>query len=173
MKDIYVKFSGTDVKGDSTDSKHKDWIEVSAFSHKVDQPKSSSASSTGGLTAERTNHGEMLLTKEIDSSTPKLLMASSAGTVFKTVDIEFFRARGGQDKTGTGNSRDQYYTIKLENVVVSSVGQIIGEAEMPQEVFGLKYSKISWEYKKSTVEGAAPVTTAKGGWNLKENVIFS
>ena len=81
MKDIYVKFEGaTELQGDSTDTKHVNEIEVSSFSHKITQPKSASASTSGGHTAERTEHGEMVFTKEVDKASSKLLRACSAGT---------------------------------------------------------------------------------------------
>ena len=78
MKDIYVKFEGaSELNGDSTDTKHKDEIEVNSVTHSVFQPKSSSASSAGGHTAERTEHGEMVFNKDIDKASTKLWQACS------------------------------------------------------------------------------------------------
>ena len=44
MKDIYVEFKGSDIKGDSRDAKHKDTVEVYSWSHTMRQPKSATAS---------------------------------------------------------------------------------------------------------------------------------
>ncbi|WP_284618489.1 Hcp family type VI secretion system effector [Aquabacterium humicola] len=169
MKDIYVKFEGSELNGDSTDEKHKDWIEVSTFSHTVFQPKSSTASTAGGHTAERTEHGEMLFTKDIDKATSKLLRACSAGTLYPKVEIVFHRAFGGKTSTQTSQSRVDYYRILLEDVVVSSVTTNIGAGELPSETFGLKYGQIIWEYKHQNTKGDAPVSTGKAGWNLRTN----
>jgi type VI secretion system secreted protein Hcp len=171
MKDIYVKFEGaSELEGDSTDAANAKSIEVSSFKHFVRQPKSSSASSAGGHTAERTEHGEMLFTKDIDKATSKLFRASSAGTVYPKAIITFYRAFGGKGTTAVSQSRINYYTITLENVVVSSVTTEIGEGELPAEIFGLKYSKISWEYKTAPIDGAGSVSTGKVGWDLQKNV---
>jgi type VI secretion system secreted protein Hcp len=170
MKDIYVNFVGaSELQGDSTDTKHANQIEVSSFSHFVRQPKSSSASSAGGLTAERTEHGEMLFTKDIDKSSSKLLRASSAGTVYPKVEITFYRAYGGKSSTSTSQTRVDYYKVVLEDVVVSSVNQNIGEGELPTETFGLKYGKITWEYKQHKTDGSS-ASTGVAGWDLRKNV---
>jgi len=100
MKDIYVKFEGAaELQGDSTDTKHANEIEVTSFKHFVRQPKSSSASSAGAHTAERTEHGEMLFQKDIDRASSKLFRAASAGTVYPKVLITFYRAYGGKSAT--------------------------------------------------------------------------
>jgi type VI secretion system secreted protein Hcp len=171
MKDIYVKFeTASELQGDSTDGKHKNEIEVKAFKHKVFQPKSSSASTAGGHTAERTEHGEMLFTKDIDKATSKLLRAASAGTLYPNVTITFYRAFGGKNSTQTSQSRVDYYKILLEDVVVSSVETLITEGELPEEIFGLKYGKIVWEYKAQDTSGGNPVSTGKAGWDLRKNI---
>jgi type VI secretion system secreted protein Hcp len=171
MKDIYIKFEGAgELQGDSTDTKHKNEIEASSFSHTVFQPKSSSASSAGGHTAERTEHGEMLFTKDIDKATSKLLRAASAGTVYPKAIITFYRAFGGKSATSTSQSRTDYYKIILEDVVVSSVATSIGSGELPSETFGLKYGKIVWEYKAQSTQGEAAVSTGTAGWDLRKNI---
>jgi type VI secretion system secreted protein Hcp len=168
MKDIYVKFEG-EIQGDSTDTKHQNEIEVSSFSHAVVQPKSSSASSAGANTAERTDHREMLFTKDIDKATPKLLRACSAGTVYSKVTVTFYRAFGGKGTTATSQTRVDYYKIVLEDVVVSSVNTSIGEGELPTETFGLKYGKVSWEYKQHKMDGSS-ASTGIAGWDLRKNI---
>jgi type VI secretion system secreted protein Hcp len=169
MKDIYVKFDGTELQGDSTDTKHANEIEVSSFAHKIIQPKSSSASSAGGHTAERTEHGEMFFTKDIDKATSKLLRASSAGTIYPTVVVTFYRAYGGKSSTGTSQSRIDYFKITLSNVVVSSVNMAISDNELPAETFGLKYTKVVWEYKQHKMDGSS-ASTGPAGWDLSKNV---
>jgi type VI secretion system secreted protein Hcp len=170
MKDIYVKFDGaTELYGDSTDTTHANEIEVHGFSHLLQQPKSSSASSAGGHTAERTEHGEILLTKDIDRSTSKLNRACSAGTVYPTVYLTFYRAYGGTSSTATSQTRVDYYKITLEDVVVSSSEMTITDGELPSHVFGLKYGKITWEYKQSKTDGSS-TSTGVAGWDLRRNI---
>ena len=44
--DAFLKIDG--IPGESTDSKHKDWIEVLSYSTGITQPTSGSASTGGG-----------------------------------------------------------------------------------------------------------------------------
>lgn len=170
MKDIYVKFEGAaELQGDSTDTKHANEIEVSAFQHKVFQPKSSSASTAGAHTAERTEHGEMLFNKDIDKASSKLLRAASAGTIYPKVVVTFYRAYGGKNTTATSQTRINYYKIIMEDVVVSSVETTIADGELPTETFGLKYGKITWEYRQHKHDGS-DVSTGVAGWDLRKNV---
>jgi type VI secretion system secreted protein Hcp len=171
MKDIYVVFKGADIQGESTDSKHQaeKAIEVSSWRHEILQPKSSTASTAGGHSAERTEHGEMVLTKEIDKASAKLWQGCSAGTIYNDVIIYFYRALGGKNSTSTSVTRVNYLKIELKNVLISSIGANIASGnELPTETFGLKYSAVKWTYVKSTVEGAQE-TGATGMWNLKSN----
>lgn len=170
MKDIYLKFEGAaELQGDSTDSKHTNEIEISSFNHRLSQPKSSSASSAGGHTAERTEHGEILMVKEVDRATPKLNRACSAGTVYPKVCISFYRAYGGSNSTSISQTRVDYYKIILEDVVVSSANTAVEDGELPLQTFGLKYGKITWEYKQHKMDGSA-TSTGIAGWDLRRNI---
>ena len=175
MKDIYVIFKSGDIKGESRDAKHKadKAVEVSSFEHFIRQPKSSSASSAGGHTAERTEHGEMVFTKDIDSASTKLWQACSAGTVYKDIEVYFYRALGGSNTTQTGNKRVNYLKVALKNVVISSVTtNIASGSELPTETFGLRYSAVQWTYNEAPIDGStASNTHVQGMWNLKDNTV--
>ena len=74
-------------------------------------PKST-ASTSGGHTAERTEHGEMVFTKDLDVVSPLLYQHASGGTTFDEVTIDFLRA------DGEGN-RVKYLEIELKYVIIS------------------------------------------------------
>ena len=57
MKDIYVEFKGSDIKGDSRDAKHKDTVEVYSWSHTMRQPKSATASAAPAAAERRGGPG--------------------------------------------------------------------------------------------------------------------
>ena len=61
-----------DAPGECTDDKHKDWIEIQSYSHHIHQPASATASSAGGATAERVEHGTFDFVHLLDKSSPKL-----------------------------------------------------------------------------------------------------
>ena len=75
--DVYLQIDG--IKGESSDATHKDWIECQTVEWEVLQPKSATASSGGGHTAERCEHKELVLSKLADLSTPLLLQNCSSG----------------------------------------------------------------------------------------------
>lgn len=173
MKDIYVEFVGSDIKGDSRDSKHKDTVEVSAWQHAIRQPKSSTSSGSGGHTAERVEHDEMVFTKDIDGSSPKLYQACSSGVVVNDVAIYFYRAFGGKNSTGNPSStqnRHQYLKIELKNVIVGSVVPSVSDEGIPTETFSLKYSAVRWTYDELNIDGnKSGKVNIQGAWNLATN----
>lgn len=170
MKDIYVDFkSSKEIKGDSRDDKHKGTVEVYSWSHTMRQPKSATASSAGGHTAERVEHGEMIFTKDIDAASPKLYLACSAGTVITDVEIFFYRALGGSNATGTGQTRHEYLKIALKNAIVASVSPMVDSEGIPKETFSLKYSAVEWLYNELTNDGKLGKQKIQGAWNLAKN----
>lgn len=52
--DAYLQIDG--IKGESQDSVHQGWIEITAAQWGVLQPRSATASTAGGHTAERCEH---------------------------------------------------------------------------------------------------------------------
>jgi type VI secretion system secreted protein Hcp len=171
MKDIYVKFSNPTggqaaVIGESRDtggtSQHAaPWFEVNSWTHAIRQPKSATASTAGGHTSERCEHGEMIFTKDLDKTSPQLWLACSAGTTFKQIEIEFMRASGT-------TARIKYLRIKLINAIVSSVSPSVIEEGLPTETFGLKYAAVEWEYIKQNMDGTVG-TNQLAQWSLATN----
>lgn len=57
--DAYLQIDG--MKGESQDAEHLGWIECIDVNFGVDQPKSATASTAGGHTAERAEFDDILL----------------------------------------------------------------------------------------------------------------
>ena len=75
--DAFLKLTVFD--GESTDDKHKDWIEVLSYGLGIQQPTSATASSSGGATAERANFQDFTIVKALDKASPKLALACANG----------------------------------------------------------------------------------------------
>lgn len=159
--DVYLQIDG--IKGESSDSAHTGWIEVTSAQLGVTQPKSATSSTAGGHTAERCEHSSIALTKLADLSTPILMQTCSAGRTIPKARLEFMRA----DSQG---ERLKYYEIELENVIVSSIHQLVHEGDVLHDNFALKYSKIKWKYTQQKISGGAGGNTS-GGWDLSNNRI--
>ncbi|WP_213957033.1 type VI secretion system tube protein Hcp [Variovorax sp. dw_954] len=161
MKDIYVKFGSPAIKGESQDKDHKDWIEVNTWHHTIVQPRSATASTAGGHTAERCEHGEMIFTKDMDVVSPLLYQHASGGSTFDEVTIEFFRADGE-------GKRVKYLEIKLKYVLISSVSPSVVETGVPSESFSLKYAAVQWKYIQQKI-GGNQGGNSQGAWSLTKN----
>ncbi|NHZ43718.1 MULTISPECIES: Hcp family type VI secretion system effector [Massilia] len=157
--DVYLQLDG--IKGESTDSSHKDWIECQSVSWEVLQPKSATASTGGGHTAERTEHRDIVIAKLADLATPLLLQNCSSGKTLGKAKIEFLRADGQGD-------RIKYFEIDLDNVIISSVAPTVSQGDILTESLSLKYSKVKWKYTQQKIGGGAGGNTS-GGWDLATN----
>lgn len=162
MKDVYLKFEGgaTKIEGESRDDAHVKWLEATSWSHVIRQPRSATASTSGGHTAERCEHGDMVFTKDIDATSPSLWLACSQGDTYGKVTIDFMRA-SGKDKV-------KYLEIVLNHVIVASVEPSVREEGLPVERFSLKYASVKWTYTVQGIDGK------KGGsnpqmWSLAKN----
>ena len=159
--DTFIKIDG--IPGESTDDKHKDWIEIVSFDHRIEQPASSTASSVGGATAERVNHGTFNVVHQLDKATPKLLEACCTGKHIKDVTIELCRAGGDKVK---------YMEIKLEQVLISSVvenGSSSGDSGFPSEAVAFSYGKIKWTYTQQKRSDGSAGGNVSAGWDLTAN----
>ena len=161
MKDIYVKFGNPAIKGESADKDHKDWIEVTSWSHSIKQPRSATASTAGGHTAERCEHGEMVFTKDMDVVSPLLYQHASGGTTFDEVTIDFMRADGE-------GKRVKYLEVKLKNAILGAVDAKVATEGLPTDVFSLKYAAVQWKYTQQKI-GGNQGGNSQGAWSLTKN----
>jgi type VI secretion system secreted protein Hcp len=161
MKDAYMQFTGPGIQGESQDKDHANWVELSSWTHHIKQPKSPTASTAGGHTAERCEHGEMIFTKDIDVVSPSLYQACSSGTTFGEVTIDLMRADGD-------GKRVKYLEIKLKNAIVSSVTPAVNGEGLPTETFGLTYAAVQWRYTQQKI-GGGQGGTSQGAWSLTKN----
>jgi type VI secretion system secreted protein Hcp len=158
--DVYLQIDG--IKGESSDSKHQGWIECESVNWSLRQPKSATASTGGGHTAERAELSEVSFHKLCDLASPILAQTCAMGRTIPKARFEFFRADGQGE-------RIKYYEVELENVLVASVVQGVGGGLM-QESIGLKFSRVKWRYTMQKVSGGSGGNTA-GGWDLATNRI--
>jgi len=159
--DAYLQIDG--IKGESQDSTHQGWIELTSAQWGVLQPKSATASTGGGHTAERCEHRSIAVTKLADLSSPLLMQTCSAGKTIPKAKLEFMRA----DSDG---KPVKYYEVELENVLIGSINQAVHEGGILQDSVGLKFSKVKWKYTQQKIGGGAGGNTA-GGWDLATNRI--
>jgi type VI secretion system secreted protein Hcp len=159
--DVYLSIEG--IKGESSDDKHKDWIECTSVNWGIVQPKSATASTGGGHTAERAELADITFTKQSDLSSPILMQTCASGKTLARAKLEFMRA------DGHGQSI-KYFEIELENVLIGHIEPSIHPGDILSEHVGLKFSKVKWKYTQQKISGGSGGNTA-GGWDLATNKI--
>ncbi len=159
--DAFIKIDG--VPGESTDDKHKDWIEVLSYSWGISQPKSASASTAGGASAERADFQDFSIVKALDKASPKLALACAQGKHIKEVIFELCRAGGDKVK---------YMEYKLSNCIITSVrrgGAAQGGETLPLEEVSFDYGKIVWTYTQQKREDGSGGGQVSANWDLQTN----
>jgi type VI secretion system secreted protein Hcp len=159
--DAYLQIDG--IKGESQDSAHQGWIELTSAEWGVVQPRSATSSTAGGHTAERCEHRSIAVTKLADLSSPLLMQTCSAGRTIPKAKLEFMRA----DSDG---KPVKYYEVELENVLIGGIHQAVHQGGILQDSVSLKFSKVRWKYTQQKIAGGAGGNTA-GGWDLAINRI--
>lgn len=159
--DVYLQIDG--IKGESQDANHQGWIEITSAHWGVIQPRSATASTGGGHTAERCEHLTLSLSKLADLASPILMQTCSMGKTIPKAKIDFMRA----DSDG---KPVKYYEVELENVLIAGVEQQVSEGSILHDSIGFRFSKVKWKYTQQKIAGGTGGATV-GGWDLAANKV--
>jgi len=152
-----------DIPGESTDDKHKDWIEILSFSMGVSQTASASASSGGGASSERADFQDFSIVKAVDKASPKLALACADGTHIGEVKMELCRAGGDKLK---------YMEYKFTDCIVTSWrpgGSAKGGETLPLEEVTFNFGKVEWTYTQQKRADGSGGGNVAAGWDLEAN----
>lgn len=133
----YMKLG--DIKGEATDTDHKEWILLDSMSSPMFRSVPSGAKDQQRTKGE-TTLGDIAVSRQLDKSSTKLQEACANGTFFKEVEIHFC--------TTVKNKQEPYLTYKLSDVIVSSYsfhGNSSG-SPLPSEQVTMGYTKAEWTY---------------------------
>ena len=138
--DVFLKLG--DIKGESLDDKHKDEIDVLAYSWGVSNATSMATGGGGGQ--GKASFHDLTITHHVDKASPNLLKMCATGEHIKEATLT-------QRKQGKG--QQEYLLIKLTDVMVSSV-QAGGTGDQVTENFSLAFAKVDLEYKPQKSDGS-------------------
>jgi type VI secretion system secreted protein Hcp len=132
------------IKGESSDSKHKDEIEIESFSWGATQQGSFSASGGGG--AGKVSFQDIHFTTRVNKSSPLLLKACATGQHIKKAVLTVRKA---------GEEQQEYYKITFEDLLISSYqsGGSEGSNALPVDQFSLNFAKIEYAYAPQKADG--------------------
>jgi type VI secretion system secreted protein Hcp len=159
--DIYLQIDG--IKGESMYDAHKSWIECTGVNWGIHQPRSATASTGGGHTAERAELDEVSFHKIADLASPILMQTCAMGKTIPKAKFEFMRADGDGKPV-------KYFEIELENVLIGGISPGIEAGSLLSEHVSLKFSKVKWKYTQQKIAGGVGGSTL-GGWDLAANKV--
>jgi len=140
--DYFLKIAG--VEGEATDEKHKGEIEIHSFSWGEVQP--GTAGHGGGAGAAKVQKQDFAFMKQMDKSSPKLMIACATGEHFKNAVLTVRKAGGDQQ---------DYLKINMEELIVSSYTTNGGAGEpIPAESVTLNFVKLEMSYKEQKPDGS-------------------
>ena len=130
------------IKGEATDQKHKDEIDILSFSWGVSQ--SGGMSYGGGGGAGKAAFQDLSFMHRYDKASPRLAQACAIGEHIKSATLVARKA---------GKEQQEYLIIKLSDLLVTGVQPSAGGGDIPMESVTLNYTKVELEYKPQKADG--------------------
>ena len=164
--DYFLKI--TDIKGESTDSKHPDEIVVESFSWGLSQ--SGTALAGAGGSTGKSSFQDFSFVAPVSLASPKLFLACASGQHIKEATLTVRKA---------GKTQQEFLIIKMSDLVVSGYETNVQTSETPDGVpteqiadqISLNFAKLDVEYKRVKEDGSldAPL---RAGWNIDKGSAF-
>jgi type VI secretion system secreted protein Hcp len=153
------------IPGESTDEKHKDWIELLSVEWGVRQARTGTGSSGGAQNTGRADFENLKIVHAMDAASPKFFQACATGEHIADATIDFCRAVG---------DKQLFMQVKLYDLVIASVkmraDQRSTEVEnLPEEEVEINFSKKEIVYTKTDNKTGKPVGDVKGSWDRSLN----
>jgi type VI secretion system secreted protein Hcp len=154
--DMFLKLD--DIKGESSDDKHKGEIDVLAWSWGVAQTGASHGG--GGSGAGKAHVNDITVTKHVDRSSPLLFQLCCSGTPI---------AKGLLTCRKAGGKPLEYIKITMEQAIVTSVS-LGGDkgGDFVTETVTLNFATMNYEYVPQKADGSGDASVVKG-WNIAGN----
>jgi type VI secretion system secreted protein Hcp len=141
--DMFLQLDG--IKGESTDEKHKEWIEISSWGASWEQPLAQAKAATGP-SVEKCRHEPITVAKIMDKATPAILKHIWGGKIIKEGKIECFRA-------DSDSAPFLYLTITMQFIIIATYSISGAEGDMPGEEVGLSCGYVKYEYAELKHDG--------------------
>jgi type VI secretion system secreted protein Hcp len=155
--DIFLKLDG--IKGEAMDDKHKEQIDVLAWSWGMAQSGTTHMGSGSG--AGKVSVQDLSITKYVDKSSPTLALHSCNGKHI---------AKGQLIIRKAGEKPLEYVKLDMEDIIVThvSLGGTGSEDRLTENVT-LNFGKFKYTYTTQAKDGSAgPEVEAK--WDIQKNV---
>ncbi len=157
--DMFLKIEGPAIKGESRDDKHKEEIDVLAWSWGASN--SGNAQMGAGAGAGKVNVQDLSITKYIEKSSTDLMLSTCNGQHHETVTLVVRKA---------GTTPVEYVKITMNEVLITSLstGGSGGEDRLTENI-SLNFAKFKLEYTPQKADGSADAVQTVG-WDIATNV---
>lgn len=141
------------IEGSVTQKGREKTVMVIAFSHEVVSPRDAAS----GLPTGKRMHKPLVITKEVDRSTPLLYNALVTNETLTEVKIKFWRP-------SASGAEQQFYTIELMNASIASMSTKMLNNKHPDLMKYAEYDEIAFAYQKITWTYMDGGITASDDW---------
>ncbi len=154
--DMFLKLEG--IKGEAQDGKHKEEIDVLAWSWGMSQSGTTHMGSGSG--AGKVSVQDLSLTKYVDKASATLVNHACTGKHISKGKLIVRKA---------GDTPLEYITVDLEDIIVTQVssGGSGGEDRLTENVT-LNFGKFKYSYTTQTKDGSAG-PKVEFGWSIAKN----
>jgi len=154
--DMFLKLNG--VTGESKDKVHTKEIDVLSWSWGL--MNSGSAHVGGGAGSGKVSVQDVTLSKFVDSSSPKLMLACCNGTHYPSAVLTVRKA---------GGKPVEYIKVKMEEILIAGVstGGSYSEDRLTENII-LNFAKVSMDYTPQKADGSAD-TAIPFAWDIAAN----
>jgi type VI secretion system secreted protein Hcp len=155
--DIFMKIGS--YKGESQDGKHKEEIDVLAWSWGVSQAGTMNQGGGGG--AGKATYHDLTFSHNFDVASPNLIKACASGEHIKEAQLTVRKA---------GKVAEEYLIIKMQEVFITSVSQSDsgGDSNKPMETVQLQFASFKMDYKPQKPDGSLGAAVPFN-WNISKN----
>ena len=136
--------------GNTYQNGHEDEIVIQEFYYGTN----TAVNTKGQITGQRT-HQPLTITKPLDKSSPLLFEASNKGETLTSVELKVYR-------TSYLGRQEHYYTIALEDAVISSI-TVSSYGSEPAEAISFSYRKIELRHEIASTSSSDDIRTGLNG----------
>ncbi len=182
MLDAFMKIEGPNLAGESTDQEFTGEIELFSFDQTIVRGATAGKAGTSDVQRGAGELKPMTIVKPLDLTSPKLLQAAAAGTVYDKLTLSVCQPSGTSKEQSDRWQKKPYLVIVLQKVHITRM-HLTGDPALhffgrqnsfpfakdimecgPLEEIDWAFKKIAWAYKGGTAQ-----KNITGTWNLETN----
>jgi len=154
----------SDIRGESQDAQHRDWIDVESWSIGATQTGTSATGGGGGV--GKVSFQDFHFVMPMSIASPLIMSACATGKHYPEARLEC--------QKNIGNTQKVYLRMSFTDFLISSyqTGGSSSGGSSPRDQISFIFSKISQEYLPSRVDGSLGASV-RFDWDLKKNMSLS